>query len=69
VLRRIFGHEREEVTGECRKLHTEKLRNIYAINYYQGDEVRKDNIDWACSMQECCDKCMQNFSIRVLREI
>jgi hypothetical protein len=25
VLRRIFGPKREEVTGECRKLHSEEL--------------------------------------------
>jgi hypothetical protein len=29
VLRRIFGPKRDEVTGECRKLHNEELRNLY----------------------------------------
>jgi hypothetical protein len=29
VLRRIFGSEREEVTGGWRKLHNEELRNLY----------------------------------------
>jgi hypothetical protein len=29
VLRRIFGPERDEVAGEWRKLHDEKLRNFY----------------------------------------
>jgi hypothetical protein len=29
VLRRIFGSRREEVTGEWRKLHNEKLRDLY----------------------------------------
>jgi hypothetical protein len=29
VLMRIFGPKRDEVTGEWRKLHTEKLYNLY----------------------------------------
>ena len=29
VLRRIFGHERDEVTGEWRKLHNEELNDLY----------------------------------------
>jgi hypothetical protein len=29
VLRRIFGPMRDEVTGECRKLHNVKLHNLY----------------------------------------
>ena len=28
VLRKIFGHKREEVTGEWRKLHNEELNNL-----------------------------------------
>jgi hypothetical protein len=28
VLRRIFGHKRDEVTGEWRKLHNEELHNL-----------------------------------------
>jgi hypothetical protein len=30
VLRKIFGPKRDEVTGEWRKLHNEKLRNLYS---------------------------------------
>jgi hypothetical protein len=29
VLRRIFGPERDEVTGEWRKLHNEEIRDLY----------------------------------------
>ena len=29
VLRRIFGPKRDEVTGEWRKLHNEKLKDLY----------------------------------------
>jgi hypothetical protein len=30
VLRRIFGPERDEVTGGWRKLHNEKLHDLYS---------------------------------------
>jgi hypothetical protein len=30
VLRRIFGPTRDEVTGECRKLHNVELHNMYS---------------------------------------
>jgi hypothetical protein len=30
VLRRIFGHKKEEVTGEWRKLHNEVHHNLYS---------------------------------------
>jgi hypothetical protein len=30
VLRRIFGPEKDEVTGGWRKLHNEELRNLYS---------------------------------------
>jgi hypothetical protein len=30
VLRRIFGPKREEVVGSWRRLHNEKLHNLYA---------------------------------------
>jgi hypothetical protein len=29
VLRKIFGPERDEVTGEWRKLHNEELHDLY----------------------------------------
>jgi hypothetical protein len=30
VLRRIFGHKRDEVTGEWRRLHNEELNDLYS---------------------------------------
>jgi hypothetical protein len=30
VLRRIFGPKGDEVTGECRKLHSGELHNLYS---------------------------------------
>jgi hypothetical protein len=31
VLRRIFGPKREEVTGDCRRLHNEDIHNLYSL--------------------------------------
>jgi hypothetical protein len=30
VLRRIFGHKRDEVTGKWRRLHNEELNDLYS---------------------------------------
>jgi hypothetical protein len=30
VVRRIFGHKRDEVTGEWRRLHDEELNDLYS---------------------------------------
>jgi hypothetical protein len=30
VLRRIFGHKRDELTGEWRRLHNEELNDLYS---------------------------------------
>jgi hypothetical protein len=30
VLRRIFGHKRDELIEEWRKLHNEELHNLYS---------------------------------------
>ena len=31
ALRRVFGPERDEVTGEWRKLHNEELNDLYSL--------------------------------------
>jgi hypothetical protein len=31
VLRRVFGPKRDEVTGECRKLHNEEVSDLYSL--------------------------------------
>jgi hypothetical protein len=42
VQRRIFGHKKEEVTGEWRKLFIEKHYNLhYSINTVRVIKLRK----------------------------
>jgi len=31
VLKRVFGPKRDELTGECRKLHNEELSDLYIL--------------------------------------
>jgi hypothetical protein len=32
LLRRIFGPKRDEITGDCGKLHNEKLYKLYSLS-------------------------------------
>jgi hypothetical protein len=46
VLRRIFGPERDDVTGEWRKLHNEELNDLYSSpNIFRVIKSRR--IRWA----------------------
>jgi hypothetical protein len=46
VLRRIFGHKRDEVTGEWRRLHNEELIHLYSSsNFIQV--VKSRRMRWA----------------------
>jgi hypothetical protein len=46
VLRRVFGPKRDEVTGEWRKLHNEKLNDLYPLpNIVQVVKLRR--MRWA----------------------
>ena len=50
VMKRIFGCERDEVTGEWRKLLSEALNNLSPLTkYYSGDQIEKNQMGWACS--------------------
>jgi hypothetical protein len=50
VLRWVFGSTRDKVTGECRRLHKEELFDLYiSSKYYSWDQIKKNEVDWACS--------------------
>jgi len=55
VLRRIFGTEREEITGGWRKLHNEiLLRKCVLLTKYYAAQI-KEEMSWACrrGMSSC----------------
>jgi hypothetical protein len=47
VLRRIFG-PRDEVTGDWRKLHNEKLNDSSSLELYTGYKLNEYEMGGAC---------------------
>jgi hypothetical protein len=53
VLRRIFGIKRKEVTGGCKKLHNEELRDLYSSPHIiRVMKPRTFEMGWTYSMHE-----------------
>jgi len=46
VLRKSFGHNRDEVTGKWRKLHNVELNDLKSL---PGDPIKKNEIDRTCN--------------------
>jgi hypothetical protein len=65
VLRRIFGPKRDEVTGEWRKLHNEKLHHLYSsrdiIRQGKSSQVKANEVGGACSTHGRGQKSVQSF--------
>jgi hypothetical protein len=58
VLRRIFGPNWDEATGEWRRLHNEELNDLYSspnINQIENE------MGGACSTYGGEDRCIQDF--------
>jgi len=50
VLRNIFGPKREEVRGEWRKLHKEKLHGLFSsLIIFRVKKIEKHEMDGTCS--------------------
>jgi vacuolar-type H+-ATPase subunit C/Vma6 len=61
VLRGIFGPERKEVTGDCRKLHNEELHDLYSSQNINR-VIHAVSIDKTCSMHKEDVKFTQKLS-------
>jgi hypothetical protein len=49
VLRGVFGSERDEVTGEWRKLHNEQLNDLYSLpNIVRVVNSSKNKVGGVC---------------------
>jgi hypothetical protein len=60
VLRIILGPKRDEVTGEWRKLHNEKLHNMYSYPDIIR-QVKENEVGWACGTHGRAEKSVQGF--------
>jgi hypothetical protein len=49
VLRRVFEHKRDEVTGEWRKLHNKELHYLYRSPNNIGDKTEEHEMGGASS--------------------
>ena len=52
VLKRVFGLERDEMTGELRKLHNEELNDLFSPNIFSGNQIKKNEMGGASSAYE-----------------
>ena len=60
VLRRVFGTKRDEVTREWRKLHNEKLNDLYCShNIIRVIKSRRMRWAWHVAGRE--ERCTQGF--------
>ena len=60
VLRRIFGPKRDDVTGEWRKLHNEKLNDIYSLPD-TVQVIKSRRMRWEGHVVRVGGRCIQGF--------
>jgi hypothetical protein len=60
VLREIFGPKREEVAGECREIHYQKIHNFILKQILLGYSKR-DDVSGTCRTDGRHEKCVRNF--------
>jgi len=61
VLRKIFGPNRDEVTGEGRRLHNEELYDLYCSRNVIRVIVSSRIVSGACSRYGDEERCIQGF--------
>jgi hypothetical protein len=62
VMRNIFGTNREEVTGDWRRLQNEELNYLFCShNIIRVNQIKKNKLSAACSMYGREEKCIQDF--------
>jgi hypothetical protein len=58
VLRRICGPKRDEVTGDCRKLHNDELHNLYSSPSIIRMTKARNEMGRACSTNGGEEECI-----------
>ena len=53
VMKRIFGNKWEQVTGECRQLHTDELHNVFSAPHVtKVDKISRAYITYRTCSQK-----------------
>ena len=66
VLRRIFGPKWDEVTGQWRKLHNEKLNDLYSSPNIV--RVKKSGMRWEGHVARMGERCVQGLGEETFRK-
>jgi hypothetical protein len=67
VLRRIFGPEKDEATGEWRKLHSEELHILYSSQNIIR-QIKSRRMRWAGHVARVGEECVQGFGGKAKRK-
>jgi hypothetical protein len=67
ILRRIFGTNRDEVTGEWRKLHNEELHILYSSQNIIR-QIKSRRMRWAGHVARTGEECVQAFDGKARRK-
>jgi hypothetical protein len=67
VLRRIFGPEKDEATGEWRKLHSEELHILYSSQNIIR-QIKSRRMRWAGHVARVGEECVQGFDGKAKRK-
>jgi hypothetical protein len=67
VLRRILGPNRNEVTGEWRKLHNEELHILYSSTIIVR-QIKSRSLKWVGHVARMGEECVQGFNGKARRK-
>jgi hypothetical protein len=69
VLRKVCGHDRDEVRGEWRRSYGEELYEVYSLpNIISGDQIKKNEMGGACSAYGGVERGVDSFGGEIQRK-